>query len=270
MPAPTTPKRDGRLAAGLLLTALLILTALFGPSLYPRDPNAVVLERALEGISRESPLGRDELGRDLLARAIHGARMALWVSGGGVFLGAFAGVWFGLWCGFRGGVFDRLSARFVDLLLAFPGFLLALTAAAVLGPGTANLIVAVGLFSFPPFARVARTLILTLKEERYVQAARVIGAGSLRILGRHVLPSALAPLAALLSMRMAHAIATASGLAFLGLGPPLPTPEWGLMLDSGREYMWIAPRLVLVPGCALFFSALGFYLVGEGVAQRSP
>lgn len=269
MRAHPAARRAQRLRAGLFLTALLVLTAAFGPSLYPRDPNAVELDRALEGISFFSPLGRDELGRDLLARTIHGARLALVTGAAGVLLGAVPGVWLGMWCAYSGGAVDRLFARCIDVLLAFPGFLLALLTAAMLGPGTGSLIAAVGVFSFPPFARVARALMLSAKEERYILSARVLGAGELRIIARHVLPSAAAPLLSLLSLRMAHAIATASGLAFVGLGPPLPTPEWGVMLDSGREYLWIAPRLVLAPGCALFLSALGFYLLGEGLTEQS-
>lgn len=260
---------QARLWAGLVLTALLALTAAAGPWFYPEDPDAVDLDRALEGISPRSPLGRDELGRDLLARTIYGARMALWVSGGGVLIGAAGGVWLGMWCGYAGGAVNRLFTRCVDVLLAFPGLLLALGVAAVLGPGTKSLIAAVGVFSFPPFARVASSLIRSLKKERYVEAARAAGAGEARIIARHILPAAAAPLVSFLSMRMAHALATASGLSFLGLGPPLPTPEWGVMLDLGREYLWIAPRLVIVPGCALFLAALGFYLIGEGLSHRA-
>lgn len=257
-----------RLWAGLALTVLLVATAVAGPWLYPKDPRAVDLERAFEGISSGSPLGRDELGRDLLARTIHGARMALWIAGGGVLLGAAGGVLLGMWCGYAGGALDRFFTRLVDVLLAFPGLLLALAAAAVLGPGTESLLAAVAVFSFPPFARVAGSLIRSLKKERYVEAARAAGAREVRIIVRHVLPGAAAPLIAFVSMRMAHALATASGLSLLGLGPPLPAPEWGVMLDLGREYLWIAPRLVVVPGGALFLSALGFYLIGDALSQR--
>lgn len=261
--------RAGRLVAGGLLTALLVLTATAGPVLVPADPFAIRLEKALEPPTPTHPLGRDALGRDLLARIVHGARLACAIAFGGVAMGAGFGIWLGAWAGYAGGPLERAVMRVVDALLAFPGFLLALLAASLLGPGILNVVIAVGFFTLPAFARVTRSLAASLKAESYVQAALALGASPYRILVRHILRNAAAPLAALVSLKMGGAIATASGLSFLGLGPPPPAPEWGAMLDAGREYLWIAPRLVLAPGAALFLSSLGFYLLGDGLGGSS-
>jgi len=229
---------------------------------------AIELERSLEPPSLAHPLGRDALGRDLLARIVHGARLACAVAFGGVALGASFGIWLGIWAGYAGGIVERAVMRAIDVLMAFPGFLLALLAASLLGPGVPSLVFAVGFFSFPAFARVARSLAASLKGELYVKAATALGAPRRRILLRHILRNAAPPLIALVSLRMGGAIATASGLSFLGLGPAPPTPEWGAMLDSGRAYLWLSPRLVLAPGLALVLSALGFYLLGDGLGRR--
>src|SRR5690606_36479333 len=157
--------------------------------------------------------------------------------------------------------------RPADVLLAFPGFLLALVAATVLGPGTINLAIAVGFFSFPTFARVARATLRSLAPGPYHTAGRSPGASDLRLLFQYPFRSAAGPLISLTAFRMGLSLATASDLSFLGLGPPAPTPEWGSMLDAGREYLWLAPRLVLAPGAALFFSSLGLYLLGDGLSH---
>lgn len=255
-----------RLALGGALAALFVAAALFGPALAPEDPNAINLSRAFEPPNPGSILGRDELGRDLLSRTLHGARLSFLVSVLGVGLGAAVGVFAGLWAGYAGGLAERAIMRCVDVLLSFPGFLLALMAAAAIGPGTKNLIVAVGFFSFPDFARVARAKARSLRREEYVAAARTLGASDRYILRRHILVNAWPPVAALCALRMAQAIAAASGLSFLGLGPPLPTADWGTMIDLGREYLWIAPRLVLLPGAAIALSSFGFYLLGDGLS----
>lgn len=270
--ARTTSRQchDGRVRLGFFLTTFFLIAALVGPVLVPNDPYAISLTDAFAPPSFAHPLGRDELGRDLLARTVHGARLALVVAVAGVGWGAFFGVALGMWVGLRGGIVDRLVLRGIDVLLAFPGFLLALVAAAALGPGVGNLAVAVGFFSFPPFVRVARTMARAHASMDYVLAARTFGARISHIAWVHVVPNSLPPLGALAAMHMASALTTASGLSFLGLGPPLPAADWGAMLDAGRAYLWHAPRLVIVPGMALFWSATGFYLLGEGLsaAQR--
>lgn len=257
-----------RTVIGAFVLAVFAFMAIGAPFIAPHDPLAIDPSRALEGPSRDHIFGRDALGRDLFSRTVFGARLALAVSGLGVILGASFGTWIGLWAGYRGGLAERAVVRTVDVLLAFPGFLLALGAAAALGPGAENLVVAVGFFSFPPFVRVARSLAVSIKEEEYVKAAVVMGADSGRIILNHIFSNAVRPLAALVAVRMGAAVSTTAGLAFLGLGPPLPTPEWGAMLDAGREYLWAAPRLVLVPGLALFLSSLSFYLLADGLHGR--
>lgn len=256
-----------RLLLGGCMTSLLIATALVGPSIVSQDPLSIALDQALAPPSLAHPLGRDALGRDLLARTVYGARVALLISFLGVILGASAGIMLGVWAGYAGGWRESVAMRLVDVLLAFPGFLLALVAATLLGPGTINLAVAVGFFSFPTFARVARAMTRSLKQELYVTAARSLGASDLWIFFRHLLRNAAGPLISLTALRMGLSLATASGLSFLGLGPPAPTPDWGSMLDAGREYLWLAPRLVLAPGAALFFSSLGLYLLGDCLRQ---
>lgn len=263
-------QRRIRLVLGGILSSLFVAAALFGPTLAPFDPNATELARAFEAPTTDSVLGRDELGRDLFSRTLHGARLAFLISVLGVGAGAIVGTAAGLWAGYVGGIWERVVVRCVDILLAFPGFLLALVAATAVGPGTLNLIVAVGFFSFPAFVRVARAGSRSLRKEEYVAAARTLGANHLHILHRHILVNAWAPVIALSALRMAQAIATASGLSFLGLGPPLPTPDWGTMIDTGREYLWIEPRLVLVPGLALALSSLGFYLLGDALSGGEP
>lgn len=258
-------EKRGRLVAGGLISGLLLVVAFVGPLLVTEDPIAISLEQALEPPSLAHPFGRDALGRDLLARTVYGARLACMIAVGGVMLGATAGVWLGVWAGFAGGLRERIVVRLIDVLLAFPGFLLALITATLFEPGVLNLVIAVGFYSFPVFTRMARSMTLSLKQELYVVAAQSLGASDARIFLKHLIRNAAGPLLALASLRMGAAIATASGLSFLGLGPPPPTPEWGAMLDAGRAYLWIAPRLVLIPGAALFVSSLGFYLLGDGL-----
>lgn len=262
-------RKQTRLIIGALIVSTMIVAALAGPWIVEADPNAILLERALDPPSWTHPLGRDALGRDLLARVLYGARVACAIAFAGVVLGAVTGVGLGLWAGYRGGLAERAVVRLVDILLVFPGFLLALAAAILFEPGLANLVIAVGFFSFPSFVRVARAMARSLKEEAFVMAARSLGASDARILRRHLFINAAAPLVALASLRMGAAVATASGLSFLGLGPPPPTPEWGSMLDAGRAYLWLAPRLVIVPGAAIFLCSLGFYLLGDGLRQSA-
>jgi len=256
-----------RLYIGSAITGLFVVIAILGPLLAPENPNAIHLARAFESPSPSNLLGRDELGRDLLSRTLYGARLAFLISVLGVGAGAVVGSAAGLWAGYVGGIAERAVMRCIDILLSFPGFLLALVAATAVGPGTLNLIVAVGFFSFPAFARVTRAIARSLRREEYVSAARTLGAGHGYILRRHILVNAWSSVASICALRMAQAIATASGLSFLGLGPPLPTADWGTMIDMGREYLWIEPRLVLVPGVAIAVSSFGFYLLGDALSE---
>ncbi len=256
-------------SVGLILILIFALAATVGPHVTTADPYAIAPHKAFHPPSTQHPLGTDELGRDLLERTLHGARLAFIISVVGVGLGATVGIGMGIWVGFSGGQVERLAMRLADILLAFPGFLLALVAAAALGPGVGNLMIAVGFFSFPSFVRVSRSLAKSLRREDYVAAAHTFGARTRHIIWRHILPNTAGPLLALAALRIAAALTTASGLSFIGLGPPLPAADWGSMLDMGRAYLWEHPRLVIVPGVALFVTSMGFYLLGEGIHDRT-
>lgn len=257
--------RDRAAIAGLVLILLFVLTAVFAPVIAPRDPFAIAPARALQGPSPDFPLGTDELGRDVLTRLLLGARITLVITLGAVILSLGVGASLGLVAGFYGGRVDTIIMRAVDVLMAMPGFLLAIGIIAALGVGTSNLIIAVGVYSIPAFARIARGSTLAIKAEEYITAARSIGTSNARIMLRHILPNILPPLIVQISLRMATAILTASGLSFLGLGPQPPTPEWGAMLSAGRDYMTLAPLFVAVPGLAILLVTLSFNLVGDGL-----
>lgn len=257
--------RDRAAVAGLVLIALFVLTAVFAPVIAPRDPYAIAPSKALQGPSTEFPLGTDELGRDVLTRLLLGARITLVITLGAVMLSLAIGASLGLVAGFYGGRVDTVIMRAIDVLMAMPGFLLAIGIIAALGVGTSNLIIAVGVYSIPAFARIARGSTLSVKAEEYITAARAIGTSNAHIMLQHILPNILPPLIIQISLRMATAILTASGLSFLGLGPQPPTPEWGAMLSAGRDYMTLAPLFVAVPGLAILLVTLSFNLVGDGL-----
>jgi len=257
--------RDRAAVVGLVLSVLFVLTAIFAPLIAPHDPYAIAPARSLQGPSHEYLLGTDELGRDMLTRLLLGARITLVITLGAVMLSLGAGASLGLIAGFYGGKVDTVIMRGIDVLMAMPGFLLAIGIIAALGVGTSNLIIAVGVYSIPAFARIARGSTLSVKAEEYVTAAQSIGASNWRIMVRHILPNIMPPLVVQTSLRMATAILTASGLSFLGLGPQPPTPEWGAMLSAGRDYMTLAPLFVAVPGLAILVVTLSFNLLGDGL-----
>jgi peptide/nickel transport system permease protein len=250
---------------GLVLILLFVLTAIFADLIAPHDPYLIAPAKALQGPSSDFLLGTDELGRDVLTRLLVGARITLVITLGAVMLSLGAGGSLGLIAGFYGGRVDTAIMRGVDVLMAMPGFLLAIGIIAALGVGTSNLIIAVGIYSIPAFARIARGSTLSVKAEEYIVAARAIGMSSGRIILGHILPNILPPLIVQISLRMATAILTASGLSFLGLGPQPPTPEWGAMLSAGRDYMTLAPLFVAVPGLAILLVTLSFNLLGDGL-----
>ncbi len=257
--------RDRAAVVGLVLVSFFVLTAIFAPIIVPNNPYAIAPANSLRGPSLQNLLGTDELGRDVLTRILLGARVTLVITLGAVMLSLGIGASLGLIAGFYGGTVDNLIMRGVDVLLAMPGFLLAIGIIAALGVGTNNLIVAVGIFSIPAFARIARGSTLSAKAEEYITAARSTGASNSRIMVRHILPNIMPPLIVQISLRMATAILTASGLSFLGLGPQPPEPEWGAMLSSGRDYMTSAPLFVAVPGLAILLVTLSFNLLGDGL-----
>jgi peptide/nickel transport system permease protein len=249
---------------GLVIVLVLLVAAVAGPSLTA-DPYAQDLGRSLEGPSGEHWLGTDQLGRDLLARLVLGARFSLVIGLGATLFGLVVGGTAGVLGAYLGGVVDAVVLRAADLLLTFPGILIALMVVAVTGTGLANVVVAVGLRGVPVFARVARASTLVAREHDSVTAARALGASTGRLLARHVVPVLTNSLVVLAALQVATAILVGSTLSFLGLGVPPETPEWGAMLNGGRRYMLQQGQLVVYPGLAIMLTILGINLLGDGL-----
>jgi peptide/nickel transport system permease protein len=258
-------RRHPLVVTGLLVVGLLLAAAAAGPVLAPHPPSAQRLDEGLRGPSWDHPLGQDRLGRDQLSRLLAGARLSLLVGvsvvGVSLLIGLLVGGVAGLW----GGWIDELLMRGTDIVLAFPGLLLAIAFAAVLGPGLDHVILALCLMGWVGYARLVRGQLLTLREQEYVVAARAIGVRRLRLFARHLLPNMMAPLLVEASFGMAHAITAEAGLSFLGLGVQPPAPSWGAMLADGRAYGLLAPHLTLVPGLAIMMVVLGLNLLGDGL-----
>lgn len=248
----------------LVLTAIAA-AALLASWITPYDPSAQVWEQALQGPSGAHWLGTDEFGRDLLTRIIYGGRISLVVGFLAVGIAAGIGVPLGLISGYTGGWLDVTVMRVMDVLLAFPAILLAIAIVGALGPGLRNAIVAVGIVGIPAFARVVRGAALVIRAQDYVEAARAVGAGSGRILTRHIFPNATAPVIVQATLSVGGAILASAGLSFLGLGVQPPTPDWGGMLASGREFMLQAWWIATFPGVAIMLTVLGFNLVGDAL-----
>jgi glutathione transport system permease protein len=243
----------------------LVAVAALAPWVAPYDPTAPDYMNVLQGPSAAHWAGTDTYGRDIFSRIIWGARISLTVGFLSVTLGAIGGVGLGIVAGYRGGWIDSAVMRLCDLLLAFPGILLAIAVIAILGPGITNVIYAVAVFSIPVFARLARGTTLQLKEAVYVDAARAVGVADSVIMLRHILPGTLPNVIVYFSMRIGTSILTAAALSFIGLGAQPPSPEWGAMLADGRSYMGVADHLTLFPGLAIFLTVLGFNLLGDGL-----
>lgn len=251
--------------AALGFTLLLFLVVAIGPLLTPVDPLAQ--DPLLRGQAPGAKywFGTDHVGRDIFSRVIHGARLSLSIGGAAVLLGLTLGVAIGLVAGYLGGLVDEVLMRFIDVLLAFPGILLAILVVSILGPGLWNVIVALAIFSVPTFARITRSAVLTIKNLDYVLAARAIGGSAGRIMLGHVLPNALAPIIIYATLRLATAILGGATLSFLGLGVAPPAPEWGLMVSQSRHYIRSEPYMILFPGLAIFLTVLSLNLLGDAI-----
>ena len=252
------------LSAGLVLL-LIVLAAVFAPFIAPYDPAAPDYDNVLAGPSVAHWFGTDSYGRDLLSRVIWGARISLSVGFISVVVGGVVGVTLGLISGFFGGWTDSVIMRFCDVLLAFPGLVLAIGVVAVLGPGVSNVIWATAVFSVPVFARLVRGDTLALKRSVYVQAARSIGVSRVRQMVTHILPGTMPGVIVNVSLRLGNNILVAASLSFLGLGAQPPSPEWGAMLSDGRSYLGVADQLTLFPGLAIFVVVLAFNVLGDGL-----
>jgi peptide/nickel transport system permease protein len=253
---------------GACVVGLAVLAAAIGPWLVPYDPSAQELALRLEGPSRLHWLGLDELGRDIFARVMSGARISLFVGLVVVSVSASIGAAMGSLAGYYGGIVDEAISRVIDILLAFPGLLLAIALVAVLGPSLTNVVLALSLIGWVGYARVVRAQVLQAREFEYVAAARAIGAATPRILIRHVLPAALPALTVQATLGMGGAILSEAALSFLGLGVQPPTPSWGAMLNYGRVHVLDAPHLTVFPGLAIAFVVLGLNLLGDGLRDR--
>jgi peptide/nickel transport system permease protein len=260
--------RNLSLAAGALMVSLLLILAAAGPHLAAADPLAINLSQVLAAPSRAHPLGCDALGRDLLARTLWGARISIGIAAAVVGASLVVGSLIGGVAALAGGRIDELLMRAVDVLLAFPGILLAIALAAILGPGLIDLVIALAAMGWTGYARLVRGEILSLRERDYVQAARALGASPARLLFLHLLPGVAAPLAVQASFGAGGIIIAEAALSFLGLGIPPPQPTLGGMLDEGRAFLLVAPHLTTVPGLAIGVSVLGFNFLGDGLAQR--
>jgi len=258
-------RRNPSAVAGFVILLLLVLAGVFAPLLTPYDPTRQELVQVLQHPSLAHPLGTDQLGRDLLARILYGGRLTLFIGAFAVAVGIVVGVPLGVISGFYRGTIDMVIQRVMDLMLAFTSFLLALTLVSLLGVGLTNVIVAVGISTIPRFARLVRSSVLTIREISYVEASRALGAADRRVLWRHVLPNAVAPVIVQATLSMGATILTAAGLGFLGLGVQPPTPEWGAMLGQGRNYIFSNPNVTTFPGLAIFLAVMGFNLLGDGL-----
>jgi peptide/nickel transport system permease protein len=260
-------RRNPSLAIGAGLVAMLVLTAIIGPLASRTDPLAIDLSRALAAPSPSHWLGCDSLGRDLLARILWGARLSLGVSTSVVALSLAVGGMIGGAAALAGGRTDGLVMRGVDIVMAFPGFLLAIALAAILGPGLVDLVIALTAMGWTGYARLVRGEVLSLREREYVESARALGARPVRLLFRHLMPALAGPVAVQATFGVGGIIIAEAALSFLGLGARPPTPSWGNMLDAGRAFILVAPHLTTAPGVAIGLSVLGFNLLGDGIAQ---
>lgn len=273
MPAVESPLTDffrkfRRQRAGVfasIVVGMLVLVACIGPYIAPYDPTAPDYDAILAQPSAEHWAGTDQFGRDILSRIIYGARISLSVGLISVFTGAMIGIFFGLTCGYYGGKYDSLVMRACDILLAFPGILLAIAVVAILGPGLFNVIVAVAIFTIPVFIRIVRGNTLVLKNMTYIEAARAMGIRDFTIIAKHIFPGTLSVVSVYFTMTTGTAILIASSLSFLGISGDPSLPEWGAMLSSSRDFLATASHVVLFPGLAIFITCLSFNLLGDAI-----
>ncbi len=252
-------------ALGLFLVVSLLLAGLLAPWLPLDDPTEINLPQRLLSPSPEHLLGTDHLGRDTFSRIVHGARMTLLAAAATLALSMTIALTVGILSGYHGGWPDTALMGVVDLLLAFPSLILAIAVAGALGPGLFNVLLAAGAVWWVGHARIIRGVTLGARQMEYVTAARAAGAGGPRIILKHIAPNILGPIIVIASLDVGWIILGIAGLSFLGLGAQPPTPEWGAMLNDARPHLQTAPRLLLLPGAAIFVAVLGFNLLGDGL-----
>jgi peptide/nickel transport system permease protein len=250
---------------GLFIIAIQLILAIFAPWFTEYDPVSQDLTKSELGVGTEGHwLGTDNYGRDLWTRLVFGARISLIVGITSVTLGLIGGVALGLLSGYYKKL-DGLIMRFVDLLFAFPGILLAMLIIAMLGTSLINVVIAISIWSVPTCARIVRGSVLSVKKQEYILAMKSLGASDFRIIMKHILPNCTAPIIVFATMRMATAILSTAALSFLGLGAQPPTPEWGAMIAAGQDFMWTAPHMTIIPGIAIMLVVFAFNVVGDGL-----
>jgi peptide/nickel transport system permease protein len=260
-------RRNRTAVVGVVLVVIIVSMAVFAPLVAPYDPYLQVYTETLQAPSAKHPMGTDDLGRDQMSRVIYGARVSLPIGVISMAMASIVGVLLGLTSGFYGGRTDSVIMRIMDALLAFPGLLLAIFLAAVLGPSLRNAMIGIVIVYIPSFARVTRANVLSTKEEEYIVAARSIGASNWRVMSRHVLLNISSPIIVQVSLGIGLAILIESSLSFLGLGVQPPTPAWGSMISQGRQFITKAWWLMVFPGMAIFFTVLAFNYVGDGLRE---
>jgi peptide/nickel transport system permease protein len=258
-------KRNPLAVIGLLIVVFLVLIALFAPWLSHHLPTEQNLADRLQSPSSTYWLGTDELGRDIYSRIIHGSKITLYI----IFLVAVIvvplGLFVGTTAGYFGGIIDKILMRITDIFMAFPRLILALAFVAVMGPSIENAVIAITITSWPPYARIARAETITIRHSEFILAVQQQGASAWRILFKHIVPMCTSSVIVRLTLDMAGVILIAAGLGFLGLGAQPPSPEWGLMISQGRQYLLDQWWVSTIPGIAIFIVSLGFNLLGDGL-----
>lgn len=258
-------RRNKAAVLSLFIVGAFVFSAVFADFLAPYDPLELNLGERLSPPSYEHLLGQDQVGRDILSRILHGAKISLWIGVTTVLISMSVGTAFGLLAGYWGGKTDTVIMRIVDILLSFPAILLAIVIMAALGPSLFNALLAVALVYMPRYTRIVRGSTLSIKQNQYIEAARMVGAGHLRIMIRHILPNLIAPILVYATLQIGMAILEVAGIGFLGLGAQPPTPEWGAILNDGRGYMIKAPHIAFFPGLAIFITVMAFNMMGDGL-----
>ena len=253
------------LYVGIVLTAILVIVAVLAPFIMPYDPTKMEISQKFIKPCAEHILGTDHLGRDIFSRIILGSRISLMTSVTAIFISAFIGTLLGVISGYLGGAIDTIIMRIVDVMLAFPAIVFALALSTVLGKGQTNLLIAICCVQWTRYARVSRGETIMFRDSEYIQAARAIGNSKKQIMINYVFPSVISKIVILISLDIGTIILYCASLSFLGLGAQPPSPDWGVMISEGKEYMQYAPWVAIAPGIAIAFSALAFNMLGDGL-----
>lgn len=258
-------RRSRSAVVGLIMLLILILMAVFAEVIAPYDPIKQDLTNRMDTPSAEHIFGTDELGRDIFSRIVFGARISVTVGLIAVSISCVGGVLLGAIAGFYGGRLDDVIMRFMDILMAIPGILLNISIVAAMGTGLQNVMIAIGISSIPGYCRIVRASILSIKDQEFVEASRAAGASDAFIIMQHILPNCLAPLIVQATLRIGGSILMCASLSFIGIGIVPPTPEWGAMLSTGRDFLRDAPHLTTFPGIAIMFAVFAMNLMGDGL-----